>query len=103
MKTKIKRLSKSTVSLLLTLMMLFSCVTSSGAVTIKPESAPTTVDETAVNENTVEETIGDETAVGETAVDETPAQTDENTVTVDIEPEDVQTTVLTEEEIKGEQ
>ena len=98
MKTKIKRLSKSTVSLLLTLMMLFSCVTSSGAVTIKPESAPTTVDETAVNENTVEETIGDETAVGET-----PAQTDENTVTVDIEPEDVQTTVLTEEEIKGEQ
>ena len=49
MKTKIKRFSKSTVSILLSLMMLFSCVVTSGAVTVQPERTAVTLDD--VNEN----------------------------------------------------
>lgn len=49
MKTKIKRFSKSTVSILLSLMMLFSCVVTSGAVTVQPERTAVTLD--AASEN----------------------------------------------------
>ena len=45
MKTKIKRFSKSTVSILLSLMMLFSCVLSTGAVTVEPEKITVTLDD----------------------------------------------------------
>jgi len=49
MKTKIRRFSKSMVSILLSLMMLFSCVVTSGAVTVEPEKTVVTLD--AASEN----------------------------------------------------
>ena len=49
MKTKIKRFSKSTVSILLSLMMLFSCVVTSGAVTVQPERTAVTLDDVSEN------------------------------------------------------